>query len=439
MKEPSFKPNSRLPLKLIRNISMLGLPLLLAACGGSGTGDDDGGTPPPNPVFSTTYTLKESEAGPDTWFSTGFINTIDVEQRSSRISFFEPFPVPESGTVTIEYDANDIEAEFSIATFFSFYLPQTDGQPANPTIDNPNASVKVAGFARILKMDGSDIPNSFIDSHGAELRHLYSQSGTEVSSRIIPVYADDAVTVRASYASGPTDYDVDLNLAEGWNLVYTEFQPHEDRSTTIYRSQTPSGTTRVHTHRRLTWMGDTMPDYDVRFLSVFSKSSVRTQDPDVYLDSPYSYDGDRASVYVRAWLPPDIAAATMVPFKNMFGESYTGTISGADDLSVTIAEILSIGSDGHWESTADSNGRARFLTESGGHPVHLIYSNRRAQVEFTGVELSDSGTMLRTDAGGLRLQYGWNLVAEIPDPTEPDTLTWAHIFQNDVSIIAEQD
>ena len=418
MSETALKPfwsHRGYASRLLRISGLLSVALLLAACGRTGTGDSGGDSPPPaptpDPLLEFSYTLPESTIGPNTSFVYTYLTEI-TDEYQGRTEPTERMPVPSSRELNIRLDAETIPAEFSIERFFGYYLPQLADGPAPFTVSDADVTIRPINSMAVTQTDPT-VANGYIYSHNIEIHHEAARdSGTEPVFQW-PVFSSGEATVRASYARGVNDYEVEINLVPGWNLLHSDWEFIDDRWRLIFGSHDSSVDFHVVARPLHRHLGTLDLGYSIGGLTVFTLDDVQSATPVEPIDMRQFEAGPGVRPFgIIGWLPPDMAAAVAHPLETVIG-SATGTMTGTDDLRVTATAIYTFppGSSDVSDPAA-SNGRIVFVHDDG-YPVLLVYADRSATIHMDDVTLAD-GTELVTPAGGLPLVFGWNTIVIQP-------------------------
>lgn len=414
------------------------LALILAACGTGGSGGDTGGgdrTPPSEPetVLATTYQLDGHELGDDTWLRQAYL--VRIEDGSGWINYLPAVRIPADGLVDIEYDAADIKESFDAETYFQYYLPSSEDGPAPLEISAPDVQVKATSTMSLMQFDPAGT-GRFITSHWLDLRHYFE---ADHYNSMRAVFAEQSVRIRADYTAGLYRNMIDIELQPGWNLLYYEFDFVDEQRQRKLHARPATGPIAAGGSAAYTWLGNFEADYDADQLTVFTRTHPDSE-PTV-LDSSYLGTGSFSRYLdVFSWIHPE--QVPLGPISEWFGESTSGTITGAEELRVTAAEFLTYPAGvPQTDDALYSNGSVWFSSTVGDHPVIVLYADRSATVRINDLEVPAENMIVQTEFSGLQLAYGWNYVvavADSPDEGQPVTVTLTTVESDEVKLEAVQ-
>lgn len=337
--------------------------------------------------------------------------------------------VSAAGTYDLTIDARDLLDEGVVLTPHSlanWFLPHYDTSSQTRTlyVSDPNAQLQIVNSVIVVQDDGKGSAGSTFVSHSVGI-----PLGTDrYSVWAQPVFADRPLSITGMLGSIKHDFtdELEVDLEPGWNLIYIVESPEQPTVTTI-------------NSRPVTDVDQ--PQYAVlekRFGIIHGASEVRGY---ALFPSHEIEPGGQGRALFRAerpnsqpsfyamgpnWINHNLAPMFLVPAGDL-STSVPNAFSTDDvDARLMLGVLLA------YDQSAVNAGAlgdvpaaiGQLVPESEAtNPIAIIYSDRSTMLHADPSAFDGSGAPLMTDAEGLPLYYGWNLLEVVPnEPGSPDTL-----------------
>lgn len=341
-----------------------------------------------------------------------------------------PFPVSGLGHFEFAIDARVLGQgdhaldAYELARAY-LYVGDSSTQTRTVSVTNPDALLQAMVLISAEQPDPSG--GWAVASHDFQIQLEVESEGV---SYLVPgdlVFSDRPVTISGDVTSTIDDrvLELELRLEAGWNVVYNI--PSASRpNVTKYQSRvsTPSDILHEATSVRIL-----ARDYApvVYGYSLFGLHELQGGgEPRAFLSSERA--STEAPLYLRVprWVNHNIAPLNLVPIDEMVpgaeGAITTDTPAARMMLAYAYAYDQSNAASGQVGVFGSSSGRLN-ATSSNGNEILFIYSDRGNTVHASITDPEDDTRTIRTEAAGLRLHFGWNLIEAVRDGEDGLTIT----------------
>lgn len=322
----------------------------------------------------------------------------------------ESFSVGSGGVIGFQLDARDLNTEDPPLDPRAYLAWHTGNAVAagDIEVDNSAARIKVANSIGVFQTN----PNMEFGVNRLASHTLLSWIRTDdLQTSMVPVFADQAVSAKASWTSNAREYAMDVALEPGWNFMYYGSGVETDWVLTA-RAATGSESFEHSPTRFITASGQ------VEEISGVSWSAEHEylNDPNPTSWHAYYTPGGSAQLYVNQWLGFGETTAVMVPFDQIYpGALDSSNVSFDPPEAVGLIAapfgyaVGEAGMPGWHHDPSRALGRIAMASGAGNY-VMLVYADRDVTVSFTGPVSGILGSSLSAGHADLELEFGWNRV-----------------------------
>lgn len=367
---------------------------------------------------SGTLNGGEFSEATELWYTVVTSTTL-TGSRISRPPDRNGFPIAASGDFDFNIDARDLNTHPGALTpvdLVNLYLPLYDPSIYAREFTLSDPSAEVHAVERIAVLQHGSV-NGGLYSH--EVQFTHNDGPYPMIGRL--VFSDRPVTIQGTMTTTLTDLvrKLDVTLAAGWNIIYPSAQPVEPR-TVLYNA---SPVTELDAPLLTSTLFDFGHSYEAERVLGYALFAAHEVFGDSVPTAMYYSSRSSGQSYLAvdgpAWVSHGSAPSLLVPIEDLDPTITPGQLTTDDPDARFLGGVLVA-----YDQTGISSGQlgfydARFadigLTSEGGNPIVLIYADRSVTLFADITVPNDPSQWVRTDPGGLGLDYGWNVIELVPD------------------------